>query len=351
VSELVVAGAGMAGLAAAARARELGARVDVYEKGDRPGGSMLLSSGVVWRYREWDEFRRQCPDGDEALQRVVHEELDDAVEWLTSLGAPVVEVETGNPLTVGVRFDPGGLCEALLRAGVEPRLRTPVGESFDGVPVILATGGFQGSRELVRTYVTPEADGLVLRANPWSSGDGLLLGLAAGGSLSAGVEQFYGRALPATEEVPVEGFVRLAQLYARHATVLNSEGERYEGPIGWAEVEVVQWIARQPGARAWFVVPDSALAEETRYGTVAELIERARGVGARVERRHEETAVEVVAGITQTTGGLRVDTGGRVAEGVWAAGGDAGGVATGGYMSNLASALVMGRRAAEDALS
>jgi orotidine-5'-phosphate decarboxylase len=40
-----------------------------------------------------------------------------------------------------------------------------------------------------------------------------------------------------------------------------------------------------------------------------------------------------------------------VAPGVWAAGGDVGGVATGGYMSNLASALVMGRRAAEDALS
>jgi hypothetical protein len=35
---------------------------------------------------------------------------------------------------------------------------------------------------------------------------------------------------------------------------------------------------------------------------------------------------------------------------VWAAGGDIGGVSTGGYMSNLAAALVMGRRAAEDAL-
>src|SRR6266508_4203072 len=69
--DLVVAGAGMAGLVAAARARELGADVVVYEKGDRPGGSMLLSSGVVWRYREWERFRKECPGGEPQLQRLV----------------------------------------------------------------------------------------------------------------------------------------------------------------------------------------------------------------------------------------------------------------------------------------
>ena len=53
----------MAGLAAATRARELGARVVVHEKGDRPGGSMLLSSGVIWRHRTLDAFRSACPDG------------------------------------------------------------------------------------------------------------------------------------------------------------------------------------------------------------------------------------------------------------------------------------------------
>ena len=72
----------MAGLVAAARARELGAGVRLLEKGDRPGGSMLLSSGVVWRYRDFDEFRRQCPDGDEALQRLIWERLDEALDWL-----------------------------------------------------------------------------------------------------------------------------------------------------------------------------------------------------------------------------------------------------------------------------
>src|SRR5204863_4733479 len=54
VTDLIVAGAGMAGLAAAARARELGARVELYEKAARIGGSMLLSSGVVWRYASFE---------------------------------------------------------------------------------------------------------------------------------------------------------------------------------------------------------------------------------------------------------------------------------------------------------
>ena len=59
----------MAGLVAAARARELAASPVVYEKGDRPGGSMLLSSCVIWRYRTFEEFRAECPGGYAALQR------------------------------------------------------------------------------------------------------------------------------------------------------------------------------------------------------------------------------------------------------------------------------------------
>ena len=32
---------------------------------------MLLSSGVVWRHRDFDDFRAECPGGDPALQRLV----------------------------------------------------------------------------------------------------------------------------------------------------------------------------------------------------------------------------------------------------------------------------------------
>jgi succinate dehydrogenase/fumarate reductase flavoprotein subunit len=334
----------MAGLAAAARARELGARVVVHEKGDRPGGSMLLSSCVVWRYREWEMFRAECPGGDPALQRAVWEGLDDALAWLESLGAPVVARETGNPRTTGVRFDPEGLTRALAR---DVRLGEPLAEIPAGVPTILATGGFQGDPQLVRRYVTPEP--LVLRANPWSTGDGLRLALGRGAGLTAGMDEFYGRNLAAAPAIEPGDFVRLAQVYARHAAVENARGEPFAARH-WADLDVVQWTARQPGARAWYVVPDAALDERVRERTVEEIVEAAREAGAPVERREGATRVEVVAAITSTLGGIRVDERGRAADGLWAAGADVGGISNGGWSSALAAALVLGKAAAEDAL-
>jgi fumarate reductase flavoprotein subunit len=65
-------------------------------------------------------------------------------------------------------------------------------------------------------------------------------------------------------------------------------------------------------------------------------------------------AVHVAAAVTHTIGGVRVDTHARVIEenelpieGLYAAGVDVGGVATGGYASGLAQALVLGLVAAE----
>jgi succinate dehydrogenase/fumarate reductase flavoprotein subunit len=351
--DLLVAGAGMAGLAAAARARELGARVVVLEKGDRAGGSMLLSSGVVWRHREFEVFRSECDEGDPGLQRVLFERLDSDVRWLASLGAEVVEANSGNERTTGVRFDTESLTQALVTAaGGDVRLGEPLRELPDGVPVVLATGGFQADRELVREHVTPEADHLMLRAAPWSTGDGLRLGLAAGAERSDGLEQVYGRNMPAPPaRVGERELVPLAQLYARHATVTNERGERYEART-WSEIDVVQWTARQPRARAWFRVEQAALSERVRERTVGEMVDAAEGAGAPVVRDEEQRSitVETVAGITSTLGGLRIDRHARAADGVFAAGTDVGGIATGGYASGLAAALVFGRIAAESAL-
>jgi succinate dehydrogenase/fumarate reductase flavoprotein subunit len=341
----------MAGLAAAARARELGARPRVLEKLDRPGGSMRLSSGVVWRHREFERFRAECPGGDEALQRAVFERLDPALAWLERLGAPVVGRETGNPATTGVRFDPEGLTAALAgAAGDDLRLGEPLTGLDDDGPVVLATGGFPASAELVRRHVTSQAEHLVLRAAPGATGDGLRLGQEAGGACTAGMDEIYGRNLPAPPaRVAPEDFVPLAQLYARHAEVVNAGGERFRTAT-WSEIDVVQWTARQPRARAWFRVPDAALGERVRERTVGEMVEAAAGAGAPVRREEGSVVVETVAGITSTLGGLRVDERARVAPGVFAAGGDVGGIATGGYSSGLAAALVLGRVAAEAAL-
>jgi fumarate reductase flavoprotein subunit len=392
LSDLVVAGAGMAGLVAAAEARRLGARPAVFEKLDRPGGSMRLSSGVIWRHREFDRFTAECPDGDPELQRLLFERLDADLEWLESLGAPVVVRETRNRLTTGVRFDPEGLTEALVAAAgglvtapreAAPRATTAAAgrataastrggaasvsggaasaaagvhvaaslrELPDRTPVVLATGGFAADRALVREHVTSEADHLLLRAAPGSTGDGLTLGIAAGAGLGAGLDQVYARAMPAPPaRVEPADFVRLSQLYARHAEVTNERGERHETAT-WSEIDTAQWMARQPRARAWFRVPRAAVGERVRDRTVGEIVEAAEMAGAPVRREPEHVTVETVAGITTTLGGLRIDRAARAAPGVFACGADAGGIATGGYASGLAAALVFGRIAARAAL-
>ena len=321
----------MAGLVAAARARQLGADVRVLEKGDRPGGSMLLSSCVVWRYRELDEFRRQCPGGDPSLQRLVWERLDDALDWLEALGAPVVARETANSLTTGRRFEPRGLTDTLVRAAGEVQLRAS-NRLLLAEPVIVATGGYP-----VRLA---REKGLLVRSNPWSEGDGIEFAVARGAAMAAS-DEFYGRAMPGP--VPESEYVAASQLYGRFARRVNDLGEEFfPGEPSWSENDLAQAIAAQPNGRAWYELDHAALgrpevAEKLPY---AQETEPLPGGGLRVR---------VFAAVTHTYGGVRVDERARAADGVWVAGVDAGGLSNGGYASGLAQALVLGLVAAEDA--
>ena len=77
-------------------------------------------------------------------------------------------------------------------------------------------------------------------------------------------------------------FVPLSQLYARHATV--SAGDETFATRTWSEVDVVQWTARQPEARAWYRVPNERLSERVRDRTVADMVAAAEAAGAPVER-------------------------------------------------------------------
>jgi succinate dehydrogenase/fumarate reductase flavoprotein subunit len=358
---IVIAGAGMAGLVAAVRLRELGHDdVVVREKGTRIGGSMLLSSGVVWRHRNWDDFRSECPGGDERLQRVVWERFDEALIWLESLGAPVVWQETGNPRTTGRRFDPKSLTETLAARAGTIELRA---EGCTADTTILCTGGFSASSDLVTRYIRPAAS-LRLRANPWSEGDGLCFALDRGAALSGGMDEFYGRNMPDAPWDETE-LVSLSQLYGRFARVFDEDGIEFfeRDDVSWSETNVVQATARRRDAKAYYVLDDEALRQRVRERTVAELVGTAPSE-ARVALADlpfdppagTVAAVRVIASITHTIGGLRVDERARVLrddgselDGLYAAGIDAGGLATGGYSSGLAQALVLGLAAAEDA--
>jgi succinate dehydrogenase/fumarate reductase flavoprotein subunit len=326
---VTVAGAGMAGLVASTRLRELGHEPLLLEKGTRPGGSMLLSSCVLWRHREWERFRADCPRGDESLQRLIWERLDDGLRWLDSLGAEPVWPDTENPLTTGRRYDPRPLTELLAR---DVELETPLPDDAEP-PLLLATGGF-GAR-LARER------GLLLRANPWSEGDGGSFASARGAEFAGDPGEFYGRVMPAPPaRIGEEDFVRLAQLYGREARIFTDDWREITPPqVVWHENDLAQLVGKLGSAGAWYVVAGTN-----------DRIEAARAAGGTVVEREDGTlAVRVAAAVTHTIGGLRVDTEARVVgtQGMWAAGVDVGGVASGGYASGLAQALVLGLAAAE----
>ena len=324
---VTVAGAGMAGLVAAARLRELGHAPRVVEKGTRPGGSMLLSSCVVWRHLEWERFRAECPGGDERIQRLIWERLDAALDWLESRGAEPVWRDTENPLTTGRRYDPRALTRLLIEAAGQVELETPFADGAEP-PLVLATGGFPG--RLAR-----ERD-LLLRANPWSEGDGLDFALSRGASATDGLDEFYGRVMPAPPaRIREKDFVPLAQLYGRGARVFTDDwSEITPRRVAWHENDLAQLIGR----RAWYCVSETN-----------DRIEAARAAGGTVIDQEFGLAIHVAGAVTHTIGGVQVDTDARAtgADGLWAAGVDVGGVATGGYASGLAQALVLGLAAAE----
>ena len=337
----------MGGLCAAARAKELGGNPVVYEKGTRAGGSMLLSSGFVWRYRSLELHLEHCPGADEQLAATIVVRFDEALSWLESLGVELLTRETGNPLTTGARFSPKQLVDTL--AG-EVRLGETTIE-----PAILATGGFPA--RLAREQ------GLLLRANPWSEGDGLDLAVGRGAATAGDMDEFYGRNMPDVDELAEEDFVTASQLYAQHALVVDEQGREFlQAPIAWSEEDVAQAMARQPGGRGWYLLTQKALRQQVRDRTVSDMVATANPVPAEqlpFPVPHSIVlGVRVRAAVTSTLGGLRIDERARVLDeqgepidGLFAAGVDAGGISSGGWSSGLATALVFGRIAAESALA
>ena len=411
---VVIAGGGLAGLTAALRAAELGAHVTLLEKGDRPGGSFLLSSGYVWSYMDMPTYRTEAPGGDVVLQKLILDRLDSGLDWLEQAGGALLSRETGNPLTFGARFDPeqtvaalverirasggGILTHSALEALAEDAGRiTGVRASRSGRKkelaadsVVLASGGFAAKPELVGRYIVRGPGRMPVRAHQRSTGDGFLAALERGALASAGLDEFYGRNLPAPPaNFPPERFVEVSQLYGRHAVAVNARGERYadEG-ADWSETALTRATVHQPGLYAWYVLDAAGLEARVRERTAGEMVEVARSTGGTVIEAAslEELAVElgvlgvprenflrtieeynaaIAAGgetspprtgparrlrdppfvavkvapyITHTVGGLAVDAGCRVLRGedrrpipgLYAAGVEVGGVAVGG---------------------
>jgi succinate dehydrogenase/fumarate reductase flavoprotein subunit len=425
--DLVVVGGGMGGLATAARAAQLGAAVTVLEKADRLGGSAALSAGILWTAPDLETLRRVTPGSDHRLGARLVEGFDAALAWLRSLGVELSDRWHGQMgFGVACRVDPVQLVECLrativdeggrvmLRTaaevpltaggrirGVQARCDGRVVE-LEGEAVVLATGGFQGDRELVRELIGPGAARALLRSNPHSCGDGLRIGREAGTAL-AGSTSFYGHLLPSPlRDYGPEHFLPLTQYHSRASLLVNLEGRRFMDETRGDEV-ANQLVVREPGGRAVLLCDervrrDGVVAAPYPHGQVVDRFAGARRAGARfaaaatigelvervaawgvpaaalattIARRADPPgavwrdplaespfyALEVQPSITFPFAGLRVDEDARALDGsgapvpgLFAVGADAGGVQEVGYVGGLVLGAVFGPRAAEAAL-
>jgi succinate dehydrogenase/fumarate reductase flavoprotein subunit len=322
---VAVFGGGLAGFSAAIRAREAGAEVILYEKGAAPGGSTLLSGGLIWTFAELDELTAAIPDGNPVLQQVVFDQIAAARRWLGGLGVrfttPDPDPELAHAGWAGVTGEPGisGLgqqieppqaIEALTRrlqemggtlrveasldelttanggvTGARVTLADGRAEQVRADAVVLATGGFQGNPELLTRYIV-SPDHLYLRSNPWSTGDGLLAAMAAGAGVSAGLDTFYGHALIAPPgRFTMTRFGDVTQGYGQGAVALNRRGERFaDESEGTGEEVLNQRLARQPGGLGWYLIDEdvATLARHSGKPVTRVVIDRARSHGGPV---------------------------------------------------------------------
>ncbi|WP_068874679.1 MULTISPECIES: FAD-dependent oxidoreductase [unclassified Phenylobacterium] len=440
--DLLVIGAGMAGLTAAAFAARHGLSVGVVEKAPRPGGSARLAAGGMLKPEDPGALKRVNPSADPAFADLLHARYDQAIRWIDSLGVsatPTASAEEmfGIPCTIRgidiVRYL--ALCALEVRSAggwlvvdsVVDRLEIEAGavtgahiRDRDGDThvraraTLLATGGFQASPDLRVRHLGDQARDMVLRSNPYSAGDGLVLGQAVGAATSDAMDYFYGHVIPyPLEAFEPQDYMRLAMPFlAGHGLLLDPEGRRFvdESSVYCYDARA---ILKQPTGRA-LLVGDAAMRRAEAEGYVAnrtlgvEVVDRPseaakagarvseaanlkaleatvrgwgyRGVARAVSRfnaglaredrltppraRNREPlrapyfAIEVQAAITFTFGGLRVDdkaqvlqAGGQPIPGLFAAGADVGGVFAEHYCSGLTMAAVLALRAVETVLA
>jgi succinate dehydrogenase/fumarate reductase flavoprotein subunit len=433
--DLLVLGGGMAGLSAAAWSVRRGRSVLLVEKGELGGSA--LHAGFIWTAPSVDALREAIPDGDPVLAERLIDDFEPAVEWVRSLG---VEVQ---PAVTVLRFGRGHqtvipnylrACELIIRddpsseilmpgearellfedgAVVGAEIALPSGETrtVRAAATVLATGGYSANPELRTTLIHPNARDIPLRGNPYSRGEGLRLGFAAGGRFGADDAGFYGHLLPAGITLREhEDFPALTLFHSEHGILLNLECRRFVDETVGDHLTTMA-LLKQPEARG-LLISDARIREEWMLREYVEGIrpvdtfdvvyqrgarcaiahdldellhvppewgydgERVRDAVVEFNRACVEGSldparrfdavpiqdppfyvIEARPAITFTFGGLIVDDEARVLDehgrpipGLHAAGADAGGLYVRAYAGGIAAALTFGLRAARTAL-
>ncbi|UFW43130.1 FAD-binding protein [Bradyrhizobium sp. WSM471] len=169
---------------------------------------------------------------------------------------------------------------------------------------VLATGGFQGNTSLITQYITPHADSLYLRSNPWSTGDGFLAATRAGAAATTHLNCFYGHALAAPP-------ARFSHLEGRGRALLPSR-QRNAVPLVTAPFSAVM-------VRAGITFTCGGLQADLDMSVLRRSLTSSTLSLIKADR--DEVSLTPMANL-------------------YAAGCDLGGISTRGYLGGLATALV-----------
>ncbi|MBM3527377.1 MAG: FAD-dependent oxidoreductase [Alphaproteobacteria bacterium] len=232
--DVVVIGAGIAGLTAANRATQFGLRAIVLEKSAEEqyrsnsrytyGTFHIHFTGVEADEAELTAKIETATEGfaRKDLARAIARDGRRLMQWLREDGVGLVNLGTYNTNVLSPAWRMGfGLTwkgyagdvalqklEANLRGRQGRLLRgarastikrvpggievdTDGGNRFRAAAVVIADGGFQASLDLIREHITPAADKLLQRNGGTAMGDGLRMAKALGAKI-VGLENFYG---------------------------------------------------------------------------------------------------------------------------------------------------------------
>jgi fumarate reductase flavoprotein subunit len=224
-ADVIVVGAGLAGLCAAIEAAAHGADTLLLEKMDKVGGSTVLSGGSMAFAGTDDQAARGIKDSNEALTRdflavgdhandpaLVEVYVDnqlDAYRWLVKRGVKYAPVQAAAGQSVPRQHptDPAEMIRILHReAAAEPRIRIETGrpvarllrdaatmrivgvELKDGTKiasrrgVVLTAGGFSRNPEMVEQFA-PLQSAAKLVGGPGNVGDGIKMAWHMGAGL------------------------------------------------------------------------------------------------------------------------------------------------------------------------
>jgi len=286
-TDIVVIGAGAAGLSAALEARRNGAEVIVVEKMDITGGNTIRSSGAfnVAGHKlqiEADKGRKDVEDfikftmtgghdmNDPDLVRYMIENSAGIVDWITEVGFEARIGETYQSFTVP-GYAPGliiGLQEYFEEQGGTVMLSTKateiilkdgsaagiIAEGADGGKVtinadavIIAAGGYGANLDWI-AELDPNLKGFVTNNHPGATGDGIVMAQAVG----AAVRDLNEIQTHPTVHVPTATMMTEG---CRNAggILVNTSGKRFTNEVNYRDI-VSEAILSQDQGFAYLII-------------------------------------------------------------------------------------------------